>query len=537
MKRLKFIFLIIALISVVTCDQIDENRLREGTTPKPPQKNFLRKVLVEQFVGHKAKKSPSTEKLVRELVQKHGDTVVAVAIHAGELAAVGGSFLADYRTEEGTEMYKYFEVQDIPVAMIDRKEGGKLFEDKKIAGEVRKDIDATVTRVKINIVPGYEESKSQLNASVTVTFLDKVNDEHIVSVFLTEDKLVSTQLNDNQDIGEAFMNGYEHNNVLRGTMNRTWGEVFQMPIEENKAYTFSYKNYKIPKEWDIKNMSIIAFVTNKITKEVLQVEKIAANAVIKPTPDPNPNPNPNPTPKKATRKILIEEFTGHDCTNCPSAHQLIQKFHDFYRDTIISVTIHAGYFSRITNDLPTDFTTSEGTILHDTFGVSNVPVAMINRMDNGSLLMKATWESEIKKQIRQKAKAHIKIIPTFDQTTAKVTAKVEVTFLEDVTAKYNLCVLATESDIVSPQKNNNEEVGATPIISDYHHKHILRGTLNGAWGVLVAETPEKNKTYTFSYDTFFVRGDWKATNMAIVAYVYNQDTKEVIQAEEVQLID
>ena len=35
------------------------------------------------------------------------------------------------------------------------------------------------------------------------------------------------------------------------------------------------------------------------------------------------------------RKLLFEDFTGHDCVNCPSAHKKIEDLQAIYGDRIV----------------------------------------------------------------------------------------------------------------------------------------------------------------------------------------------------------
>ena len=52
-------------------------------------------------------------------------------------------------------------------------------------------------------------------------------------------------------------------------------------------------------------------------------------------------------PPEAARAILIEDFTGQYCVNCPRATEEIERLIEQYGDTvIIAVAIHSGPFSK-----------------------------------------------------------------------------------------------------------------------------------------------------------------------------------------------
>jgi hypothetical protein len=92
---------------------------------------------------------------------------------------------------------------------------------------------------------------------------------------------------------------------------------------------------------------------------------------------------------------------------------------------------------------------------------------------------------------------------------------------------YNICAFIIESGIVSPQQTD------AGVITDYIHNYMLRGSLNGTWGDLVGADgiAVTGTTLTNNYSITLPAG-WDADNCAIVAYVYNTTTLEVLQAEE-----
>ena len=75
------------------------------------------------------------------------------------------------------------------------------------------------------------------------------------------------------------------------------------------------------------------------------------------------------------KKVLIEDFTGHTCQNCPEASEEIHTLQQInaYTDRVIAIAVHSGFFSDVNPTFTTDFTTNEGTVIHDFFGVSSYP--------------------------------------------------------------------------------------------------------------------------------------------------------------------
>jgi hypothetical protein len=63
--------------------------------------------------------------------------------------------------------------------------------------------------------------------------------------------------------------------VLRGSINGSWGDNLRSaPIKYNDSTTISYSNFALDTKFVDKNVSVVAFVYDATTKEVIQVEKV-----------------------------------------------------------------------------------------------------------------------------------------------------------------------------------------------------------------------------------------------------------------------
>ena len=67
---------------------------------------------------------------------------------------------------------------------------------------------------------------------------------------------------------------------------------------------------------------------------------------------------------------------------------------------------------------------------------------------------------------------------------------------------------------------------------------MLRGTINGTWGENLSASGEVDMTTTYenTYTQEFIV-DWIPTDCHVVAFVYNEETKEVLQVEELGVLE
>jgi len=241
-------------------------------------------------------------------------------------------------------------------------------------------------------------------------------------------------------------------------------------------------------------------------------------------------------PEQVVKKVLLEDYTGHRCTNCAGAAQTAHDLQEVYNEQLIIMSVHAGNFAQ---PLPgsiftADYRTEAGNIWNDFFGVQQYPSGMVNRMTyNGELVLTENkWGEAVSNALKTEADAVIKIKNSF--SAGVVTSDISVKFLHDMPGTYNLQVCLLEDSLVSPQLNNDENAGDVPVIENFVFMHMLRGAVNGPWGEDIFDNPVlPNKEYQVIYH-YTVPG--VAKNSHIVAFVYSQNDKSVVQVEDAAVI-
>ncbi len=239
------------------------------------------------------------------------------------------------------------------------------------------------------------------------------------------------------------------------------------------------------------------------------------------------------------RKVLVEDYTGHKCGNCPRAHELLQTLISQYCDHIVPVSIHVGYFATPSPGLyNTDFRTPAGNTYNDYFGVdaAGLPRGMINRTKyNGTLLLSPeAWADAINKEVNEPLLADVQANCLYNSETRQGKATVQISFLQQMQGKFSLTVWIVEDSIIAAQKDYYTYPQDIP---DYVHRNVLRKSITPAWGETVYSGQTNvnqiiTKTYTFSLDTA-----WVAKHCYIVAFLSNADTKEVYQAEREKITE
>lgn len=221
------------------------------------------------------------------------------------------------------------------------------------------------------------------------------------------------------------------------------------------------------------------------------------------------------------RTILIEDFTGQNCVNCPAAHEVLDQLVEQYPDNIIPVSIHAGKFS-----VPVDRTRypdyvglmqPEGDGMAGRWGITAFPKGVINR--TGTAIEVDAWASAVRDQLAIPSNVDIELEAALDGNEIAITA----TLKPQADIKATLHVWVIENGIVAFQRDTNSR------IPDYVHNNVYRCSVNGIDGQGVDLTAHVYNTVTLRQAVRDTETEkWNTTNLDIVAFL--ETSSGVLQA-------
>ncbi len=239
------------------------------------------------------------------------------------------------------------------------------------------------------------------------------------------------------------------------------------------------------------------------------------------------------------RKVLIEDYTGHTCGNCPKAAISADNLENTYHSNVIIIAVHAGFFAQPgAAPYTDDYRSTTGTDWDNFFGIGAAgnPNGMINRKDyptGNHIKAYSSWSTDVAPYINQPADAKLTLVPTYNASAKTLDMSVKTKFINALTNNYKLSVVLTEDSITGPQKDYTQNPDEVP---NYVFKHMLRGGINGSWGDALNTAPvAANDSITKTYSAFAINPAYNDNRLYVVAFVYNAATYEVIQVEKVKI--
>ncbi|MCA0431199.1 MAG: Omp28-related outer membrane protein [Bacteroidetes bacterium] len=239
------------------------------------------------------------------------------------------------------------------------------------------------------------------------------------------------------------------------------------------------------------------------------------------------------------KKVLLEDYTGQQCGNCPPAAVVAHNIGDQYKDTVIAIAVHAGFFSKTNSTFPTSYTTTVGNDWDASsgFGVSSAgnPNGMINRKDYGSGKIKpqGAWQGYVELAKKEIQKVKLELFLNYDGGTRQLSAMAKVKFKATHPNNTKINLVLMEDSIIGPQK---DYLQLPDVVPNYVFMHMLRGSLNGSWGVTAKNTPiAVNDSMSVSYDNYAIPSNFKDKDMYLVAFVYDELDKTILQVEKLKI--
>lgn len=244
------------------------------------------------------------------------------------------------------------------------------------------------------------------------------------------------------------------------------------------------------------------------------------------------------TVTSSEQKVLLEDYTGWQCTNCPRAAAKATEMISKYGEKLVVMAVHSTAFAiPSSGNNNVDFRTEYGEKWATEFGCRSLPTGLINRRKLGGVYTvgDANWDSQIQSTLTsQKHIMNINLGVEYKETYNKILVSTENIFLEDYSYPTIITVLVLESGIIGVQKNSDPTYGTTPKIENFEFNHVLRknGLINYP---LSNEKVNKGTKIPINYLLDVDPDIQDITKCTVVVFVTNAETKEVVQVNEINL--
>ncbi len=218
--------------------------------------------------------------------------------------------------------------------------------------------------------------------------------------------------------------------------------------------------------------------------------------------------------------VLLEEFTGHRCNNCPLATMQAHQIVSYYKNKVILMAIHATDLADSNAKYTLNLKTPIGTLWSLNYGISYVPMGLVNRTTYNNVFPVSPddWGKAVELQLAKPIKTYLKTVASVN-STKEISVSGSVLFKKAYAAGANIAYYILEDSIIGLQSNKDPEAGTTPDIQNYVYMHTFRGSMNGAYGEQLTTAIEADKWYAFTKKFTVVNSAWNTKHLLLITVI------------------
>lgn len=238
-------------------------------------------------------------------------------------------------------------------------------------------------------------------------------------------------------------------------------------------------------------------------------------------------------PAEVNRSVLIEDFTGQACVNCPNATAAIHELQETYgEENVIAVAIHCGPFAHLRSNMGNAFLSDLGTKLGDEYythwNIEAQPGVKINR--GAPIYDTNQYAAAVANELKKTSTVHFDAVEFSNNAVL-----VDLSSSDRVEGRLQVWIVEDSINAKDPQTKYQQFMPDGSRRQDYVHNHVFRASLtNDAYGEPVT-LEAGNKSYT---QVFYLQGNealdnfehlWQKQYLSAVVFFWNEQ-QGVMQA-------
>lgn len=257
-----------------------------------------------------------------------------------------------------------------------------------------------------------------------------------------------------------------------------------------------------------------------------------------------------------TQNVLIEDYTGQYCGNCPRAAHMADSMRQKYPGRVIVTEVHVtDYFAAprlphfpidfrvpdLTQPLPNTLVSSAIT---QAFDLDNrgLPQGAVNRSpftaaNNDPVATFSLWPGVVTTQLALAPTVELRTTLLYNRTTRLLRLKAATKYLTSMTGRnMRLGITVVEDSLMGAQKDYSLNRVANPdqITDNYEHHNVMRAALAGTFGTLQIAGPAAGQQFS-NYLGYTLPAAWNDRHCSVIVYVADADTRQIVQVIQTKL--
>jgi hypothetical protein len=225
-------------------------------------------------------------------------------------------------------------------------------------------------------------------------------------------------------------------------------------------------------------------------------------------------------PPAQSKVVLIEDFTGVRCINCPDGHEQAANIEAANPGRVIAISLHSDFLGVAYVGQP-ELRIPEAQDLENLLGPAPAkPVAAIDRvLFNGEtdiLQFLQQWSGRTNEQLTKNVTVNIALENRLETTDngVNIIAKATATYLQNTTAENRITLVLIEENVVAAQLTNSG------VDSNYVHKNVARAFLTRFNGNVITAEKNSGTVVVKEFKLNNIPAAWKLNDLKVVAFIH-----------------
>jgi thiol-disulfide isomerase/thioredoxin len=236
--------------------------------------NQQRMVLIEDFTATNCPNCPDAREIIENLQEQYPGRIEVISVHQGILSVALEPGDPVLKTQDGENLANllgpplYWPVGAVNRIAWETSPGNfqELVDRSLWPTFVAQQLDSPMA-LQLGLNFQYDQAARKLSGSVDVAFLRTITEPLGITVLITENGIVATQLD-----GLTEIEDYVHHDVLRDIITSVPGDPVTGSKTEGSNWTYNIADYIVPAEWLADSCRVVALISKTAGgREVYQV--------------------------------------------------------------------------------------------------------------------------------------------------------------------------------------------------------------------------------------------------------------------------
>lgn len=228
------------------------------------------RAIIEKYTGVRCVNCPNADVTITAATAQYGDKLIALAIHDSSNFTRPIGDTPRLSSEDGNTWSNFFGVLaagEYPTALINRTLNGSAWDLFTPTSGINSHVDNIINQTpQVAIQTDAANNDGTVSINVNLEFLQTVSEPLTLTLLIMEDGIIATQkYPDHED------ENYVHNHVLRDVITDVWGADIDCTGASGEKRVALFNYTPASSEWNLANCHIVAMVSKKDSREILNV--------------------------------------------------------------------------------------------------------------------------------------------------------------------------------------------------------------------------------------------------------------------------